>query len=95
MEIGVQHTERIFKQTVSNSVGIQARYRAGAAPVAYSLSAHAARQQDIRADTRVIRFAYRVTGDGTLTSKQVGELVTAAATILPGDSSSTLLDHPM
>lgn len=48
---------------------------------------------DVKADTWVNRFAHRASGDSTLRPDHVRRLVTAAAALLPGDISATVLNH--
>ncbi|MFB0836062.1 hypothetical protein ACX8Z9_13345 [Arthrobacter halodurans] len=65
----------------------------GLGPVTYAYLRMLLGHPDVKADTWVNRFTHRVTGDDTLSPDHVRRLVTAAAAMLPGDVSATVLDH--
>lgn len=91
VDIGVQHAADFQADSLEQR---RAYTRVtGLGPVTYSYLRMLLGHPDVKADTWVNRFTHRVTGDGTLSPGNVSELVSAAAAILPGDISPTVLDH--
>lgn len=91
VEVGVIHASDFDDQSPEHRrayTGVK-----GLGPVTFAYLRMLLGYPDVKADTWVNRFVHRVTGDHKLSPAAVRELVTQAASELPGDVTATALDH--